>query len=157
MFFQSKFCNFDFTVDYNFCFTKRHDFHCPVSVELTNCPLSTDHGAPLLQGEGKENIRYFVFDWKYLCFKKSLTVIWSAARGTNILCVKVRFFLLFFFLLNIWYYIFLKTVLKCPLTEANFSNALFKLVFQRKCMQFGCVIIEVKTSLMIFFNFLKVF
>ena len=49
-----------------------------------------------------------------------------------------------------------KAVVKWPLTKAKFSDALLKHIFLRKCMKFGCMVIEMKTRLMIFFIFLSV-
>ena len=39
-----------------------------------------------------------------------------------------------------------KAVFKCPLTREKFSNALLKLIFCRKCIKFGCMIIEKKNA-----------
>ena len=44
---------------------------------------------------------------------------------------------------------------KCPLTEAKHSHALLNLIFWRNCMKIGCMILEMKISLMIFFSFFR--
>ena len=41
-------------------------------------------------------------------------------------------------------------VLKCPLIEAKFSNSFLKLIFWRKCVKLGCMIIEMKIRVMTF-------